>query len=62
MKEARVYAQYRKKYKVTTNSNQQLPVLENIFKRGYNTEASDSVYAPDITYIHAQEGCLYLGF
>jgi putative transposase len=60
MKEAEVYARYRKKYKVTTNSNHKLPVFENILNRGFEVEAPDTVYASDITYIHTQEGWLYL--
>ena len=56
IKEAGVYARYRKKYKVTTNSNHKLPLFQNILKRGFKVEAPDTVYASDITYIHTQEG------
>ena len=59
-KEVGVYARYRKKYKVTTNSNHKLPVFQNILDRGFKVEAPDTVYASDITYIYTQEGWLYL--
>ena len=60
MKEANVHVRYRKKYKVTTNSNHQQPIFENLLKREFNTNAPNQVYAADITYIWTQEGWLYL--
>ena len=60
MREAGVKARYRKKYKVTTNSNHKKPVFENILKREFTVEGPDLAYVSDITYIWTQEGWLYL--
>jgi len=60
MKEAKVKAKYKKKYKVTTNSNHKHPVFENLLNRNFSVKELDTVYASDITYIWTQEGWLYL--
>jgi putative transposase len=60
MKEADVFVRYRKKYKVTTNSDHQKPVFENILNRTFTSEVPDRAYVSDITYIWTQEGWLYL--
>ena len=60
MREAGVRARYRKKYKVTTNSNHKKPVFKNVLEREFTVEKPDLVYVSDITYIWTQEGWLYL--
>ena len=50
----------KRKYKVTTDSNHQLPVAENILNREFYPEQANQVWASDITYIWTQEGWLYL--
>jgi len=60
MKEAEVKARYRKKYKVTTNSNHKQPVFDNLLNRDFSPQKINAVYAGDITYIWTQEGWLYL--
>lgn len=50
----------RKKYKVTADSNHQLPVFENRLNRQFDVAKRDQIYFCDITYIWMQEGCLYL--
>jgi putative transposase len=50
----------RKKYKVTTNSNHQQPVFDNLVQRQFDVPQIDQVYAADVTYIGAREGWLYL--
>jgi putative transposase len=60
MREAGVKARYRKKYKVTTNSNHKQPVFENVLDREFDTAGPDQAYVSDITYIWTQEGWLYL--
>lgn len=60
MKEANVFVRYRKKYKVTTNSNHKKPLFENILNRQFTMTQPNQAYASDITYIHTQEGWLYL--
>jgi len=49
MKVAHIFVRYRKKYKVTTNSNHQRPIYK-----------PNKAYVSDITYIWTQEGWLYL--
>ncbi|HEI6746178.1 TPA: IS3 family transposase, partial [Legionella pneumophila] len=61
MKEAGVFVRYRKKYKVTTNSNHKKPVFENVLNREFTVTCPDKAYVSDITYINTQEGWLYLG-
>jgi len=60
MNEAGVFVRYRKKYKVTTNSNHKQPVFENHLNRQFTMEEPNQAYASDITYIWTQEGWLYL--
>ncbi|HAT6977416.1 TPA: IS3 family transposase [Legionella pneumophila] len=60
MKEAKVFVRYRKKYKVTTNSNHKQPVYENVLNRQFHTDKPNKAYVSDITYIWTQEGWLYL--
>ncbi|MCH7830990.1 MAG: IS3 family transposase [Proteobacteria bacterium] len=60
MREADVKARQRKKFKVTTNSNHQQPVFDNLLNRQFDVPQTDRVYASDVTYIWTQEGWLYL--
>jgi putative transposase len=60
MREAGVKARCRKKYKVTTNSDHNQPVFENVLSREFAAEGPDQAYVSDITYIWTQEGWLYL--
>jgi putative transposase len=60
MKEAGVIVRYRKKYKVTTNSNHKKPLFDNVLNRQFAVEQADKAYVSDITYIWTQEGWLYL--
>ena len=49
-----------KKYKVTTNSNHNLPVAENLLNREFQADGSNQKWVSDITYIPTDEGWLYL--
>ena len=60
MKEANVFVRYRKKYKVTTNSNHKHPVFENVLARQFQVNEPNRAYVSDITYVWTQEGWLYL--
>lgn len=60
MRETGVKARYRKKHKVTTNSDHKQPVFDNILAREFITAEPDQAYVTDITYIWTQEGWLYL--
>ena len=51
MREAGVFARYRKKYKVTTNSNHKQPVFENVLDRQFSVSGPDQAYVSDITYV-----------
>jgi transposase InsO family protein len=60
MTEAGVWVKYRKKYKVTTDSNHNKPLFDNLVKREFDVAAPDQVYVGDITYVWTREGWLYL--
>ena len=60
MREAGVWVRYRRRYRVTTDSNHRQPVFENRLERDFVAERADQVYAGDITYVWTQEGWLYL--
>ena len=60
MREASVWVRYRRRYRVTTNSNHRQPVFENLLQRDFAPQRPDQVYAGDITYIWTHEGWLYL--
>jgi len=60
MREANVFVRYRKKYKVTTNSNHKQPVFENVLNRQFQVSEPNRAYVSDITYIRTHEGWLYL--
>jgi transposase InsO family protein len=60
MREAQVFVRYRKKYKVTTNSDHKKPVFENVLNRQFQVTEPDRAYVSDITYIWTHEGWLYL--
>ena len=60
MKEAGVQVKHRKKYKVTTNSDHQQPLFDNVVDRQFSVDQQDRVYVGEITYLWTQEGWLYL--
>ncbi len=60
MKEANVRVRQRKKYKVTTHSNHNQAVFDNLLDRQFDVAQIDQVYAADITYVWTAEGWLYL--
>ena len=60
MTEAGVWVKYRKKYKVTTDSNHNKPLFDNLVKREFDVDAPDQIYVGDITYVWTREGWLYL--
>jgi len=58
MREAGVKARYRRKFKVTTNSDHKQPVFDNVLARDFSAAEPDQVYVGDITYIWTREGWL----
>ena len=50
----------KRRFKVTTHSNHNLPVAENILDRSFKVSQPNKVWVSDITYIPTEEGWLYL--
>ena len=49
-----------RKFKVTTNSNQNYLTVENILNREFIVNKPSKAWVSDITYIQTKEGFLYL--
>ncbi len=49
-----------KKFKVTTNSNHNKPVFDNMLKQQFEMQRLNQAWVSDITYIWTSEGWLYL--
>ena len=60
MREAGVEVRFKKRFKITTNSDHLQPVFDNVLDRQFDVSHPDQVYVSDITYIWTQEGWLYL--
>jgi transposase InsO family protein len=50
----------KRKFKGTTNSNHDLPVVENVLNQTFAPTVPNQVWVTDITYIPTAEGWLYL--
>lgn len=48
------------KFKVTTDSNHQLPIADNLLERDFSADAPNKKWVQDITYLWTSEGWLYL--
>lgn len=60
MKAAKVEVRQRKKFRVTTHSEHNKRVYDNVLDRNFRVERPNQVYVGDITYIWTNEGWLYL--
>ncbi|SFM49256.1 Transposase InsO and inactivated derivatives [Paenibacillus sp. 1_12] len=60
MKELGLKSRTVKKYKATTNSKHNLPVYDNVLNQKFTAQDPNQVWMADITYIHTDEGWLYL--
>ncbi len=60
MREADLACKTNRKFKATTNSKHDMPIAPNQLDRQFTVIQPNQVYAGDITYIHTQEGWLYL--
>jgi len=60
MKENNIQAKMKKRFKVTTISNHNHPIADNILDRNFSVEEKNSTWVSDITYISTTEGWLYL--
>lgn len=49
-----------RRYKATTNSRHNLPVAENLLNQNFCAERPNHAWASDITYVHNDEGWMYL--
>lgn len=55
-----IRAKGKKRFKVTTDSNHDLPIAPNLLDRQFTVGAPDKVWVGDITYIPTDEGWLFL--
>lgn len=60
MRKAEIRAKTKRKFKVTTDSGHNLPIKENLLQRDFKAERPNKVWVADITYIHTDEGWLYM--
>lgn len=60
MKVLGLKAKQKRKFKVTTDSNHNLPIKDNLLNREFNVNQKNKVWVSDITYISTKEGWLYL--
>lgn len=60
MREAGLRARQKRSYKVTTQSNHNLPVAPNLLDQDFTVEQPNETWLSDITYIATAEGWLYL--
>ena len=60
MLKAKVECKQRRIYKITTESNHNLPVAENKLNRKFQVNKPNEVWVTDITYLWTKEGWLYL--
>jgi transposase InsO family protein len=55
-----IRAKGKRRFKVTTDSNHDLPIAPNLLERQFTVAEPDKVWVGDITYIATDEGWLYL--
>ena len=60
MRENDIVAKRRRKFRVTTDSNHNFPVAENLLDRQFTVAMPNQAWVSDITYIPTREGWLYL--
>jgi putative transposase len=62
MRENKIRAKMKRKFRVTTDSNHALPISPNHLDRNFTAFKANQVWAGDITYIPTKEGWLFLAF
>ena len=60
MKRQGLAAKAARKFKVTTDSNHQLPIAPNLLERDFTATAPNQKWVTDITYLWTSEGWIYL--
>src|SRR5690606_26448727 len=53
-------SKHKRKFKATTDSNHKYPVCRNLLNRNFNPSRLNEAWVGDITYIHTNQGWLYL--
>lgn len=60
MRASGLRARPKRQFRITTNSNHNLPIAPNLLNRQFQTESANRVWLADTTYIRTHEGWLYL--
>lgn len=60
MRENEIQPKQKRKFKITTDSKHDLPIVPNLLNREFSVEEKDEVWVSDITYIETGQGWLYL--
>ena len=60
MRDNRLQARHKRRYRATTDSKHGLPVAENLLARNFAPTSPNQVWTSDITYLWTDEGWLYL--
>lgn len=60
MKQLGLVVKIKRKYRVTTQSQHDLPVADNVLNREFNQTAPNQAWVSDITYVWTVQGWLYL--
>jgi putative transposase len=60
MRKNGIKAKRHRKFKATTNSRHDLPVAENVLNQNFKATKPNEIWVTDISYIHTDEGFLYL--
>lgn len=60
MRKHGIFAQTKRKFKVTTDSDHSFPISQNRLDRHFSADSFGEVWTSDITYIRTGEGFLYL--
>jgi transposase InsO family protein len=60
MRENGIRAVHARKYRVTTKSDHDKPVVENVLARKFEASEPNQVWVADITYVPTDEGWIYL--
>ena len=59
MREYDLHSKNSRKYKVTTDSNHNMPIHENLLARDFNADSPDEKFVSDTTVVSTNEGDLY---
>jgi putative transposase len=60
MQKEYIWGIHKRKFRVTTDSNHELPVAKNLLDRNFTATHPNKKWTSDITYIRTKEGWLYL--